>query len=188
VTSRTGTIFLPQTTNTNCNGTGINNRPMTTASVNCQSSTNGGPSTITTRRLDVENIVESNGVRYKIVCTGSWAGTNCSPMENGEEFDADYDGKTTMWVTARKGGNLGKPVTIKYKVLDRRPTVTDRERERQTIEIGTALKAAELRHPDFHEYEAEMSKLMDKLPHGSMGLDEYIETIYTLAKANAGKR
>ena len=115
----------PTLSNTSCNGTGMNTGPMSTAQVNCQTVTPGGESqAVTTRKLDVENIVDANGERFTIRCTANWIGSNCLPMKDGDQFQAEYDGKTTMWVTARKGGNLGKPVSAKYKVLDRRPVPT----------------------------------------------------------------
>jgi hypothetical protein len=38
-------------------------------------------------------------------------------MNDGDQFLAEIDG-TTMWVSARRGGNQGKPIRIKYKILD----------------------------------------------------------------------
>ena len=124
VRTNTSTVNIPASSNTSCNGTGMSTGPMSTAQVNCNTTTSGGPQTVTTSRLDVENVVESNGERFIIRCTGSWVGTNCSPMRDGDTFQAEYDGKTTMWVSARRGGNLGKAITVKYRVVDRRPIPT----------------------------------------------------------------
>ena len=41
----------------------------------------------------------------------------CLPLNDGDRFEAEIKG-TTMWVHALKGGNLGKAVKIKYKILD----------------------------------------------------------------------
>ena len=86
--------------------------------MNCQTY-DGGPQT---------NVVEANGLRYTIACVGSFAERyvagvmkNCPNLKDGDRFQADYDGKTTMWVYAKKGGNLGKPITVKYHVRDLRP-------------------------------------------------------------------
>src|SRR5665213_2077693 len=151
VTTNTAVIPGRSTSNTSCNGTGMQNGPMATAQVNCQTNTYGsGPQTVETRRLEVQNIVEANGERYTIACTGSWIGTNCSTMIDGDQFQADYDGKTTMWVYARKGGNLGKEITEKYRVLDRRPTPPG---EVTAEAILNAIKAAAARHSDFARYQ-----------------------------------
>jgi hypothetical protein len=91
-------------------------------SVNCQTNTQGGPQT--SHRLEVENSVDANGERFTISCTAYWALSNCAPMRDGDTFDAEYDGNQTMWIAERIGGNLGRPVTVKYRVLDRRPAPT----------------------------------------------------------------
>jgi hypothetical protein len=41
-------------------------------------------------------------------------------MIDGDTFPAEIEGKT-MWITAHKGGNQGKEVRVKYKILDIRP-------------------------------------------------------------------
>jgi hypothetical protein len=145
----TGQVTMPgnATSNTSCNGTGINTGPLSTASVNCQTTTQGtGPTTVTTRRLDVRNVVEANGEWFTISCTANWALSNCSPMTDGDKFDAEYDGKTTMWISARKGGNLGKPITIKYHVLDRRPIPPGKMSVQATPEALRAAHDAEIEH------------------------------------------
>lgn len=70
--------------------------------------------------LDVKNVVEANGMRYVIVCRASWSGSSCGPLNDGDRFPAEIEG-TTMWIEARKGGNQGKKMRIKYKILDIRP-------------------------------------------------------------------
>jgi hypothetical protein len=43
-------------------------------------------------------------------------------MIDGDSFPAEIDGHT-MWISARKGGNQGKPIRAKYKILDIRPAL-----------------------------------------------------------------
>src|SRR5712692_5154008 len=118
----TAVLHHPSSSQTSCNGTGMNTGPTSTANVDCNTTTyGGGQQTVTTHQLHVENIIEANGERFIIQCTASWVGSNCAPMKDGDRFQAEYDGKTTMWISGRKGGNLGKRISIKYKVLDRRP-------------------------------------------------------------------
>jgi hypothetical protein len=40
-------------------------------------------------------------------------------MIDGDAFDAEVKGNT-MWVSAHQGGNLGKLVTVKYRITDLR--------------------------------------------------------------------
>lgn len=122
-TESTMVINRPTNSNTACSGTGTNSGPYSTAQVNCNTRTTGGPQAFNTSRLDVTNIVEAKGQRYTIACTGSWSGSKCSTMETGGIFEAEYDGKRTMWIIGHQGGNLGKRVKIKYRVLDMRPVV-----------------------------------------------------------------
>lgn len=121
VSERTGYVQQPGHSSTTCSGTGTTVGNTTQANANCQ--TTSTPSTvtpITTRTLDVTNRVMADGLVYTIVCRASWAGSNCGPLIDGDMFDAQLDG-TTMWISARRGGNQGKAIRIKYKVLDIRP-------------------------------------------------------------------
>jgi hypothetical protein len=100
-------------------------------------------SSVTTQTTDVsEKVMDSENMVYTIACTdrpnilaaaivgaaaggaagGGGGGTlagrgNCVPLTDGDQFDAEIKG-TTMWVHARKGGNQGKTVKIKYKIID----------------------------------------------------------------------
>lgn len=79
---------------------------------------------ITLTTVEVTNVVEAEAMRYIIACRGHlWWGLegSCMPMKGGDIFPAEIDG-TTMWIRARKGGNQGKEVRIKNKILDIRPT------------------------------------------------------------------
>jgi hypothetical protein len=116
----TSTYTTPGSSNTNCSGSGTTTGSTTNATVNCQiTSTPPQTHQITSRTIDVVNIVDAGGMRYRISCRASWVGSNCGPMVDGN-FPAEIDGKT-MWIVARKGGNQGKEVRIKYKILDIRP-------------------------------------------------------------------
>jgi hypothetical protein len=67
-------------------------------------------------RIDVMNKVQAeDGQIYTITCSAHWLGSNCSSLVDGDSFKADVE-NTTMWITAEK--NQGKPVHIKYKILD----------------------------------------------------------------------
>lgn len=108
------TQTTPGISTTNCGGTA--------ATVNCQTTSTPARTTdIPIRRMDVRNVVDGNGMRYTILCSAKWVGSNCFPMVNsGELWEAEIDG-TTMWINARKGGNLGKKVRVKFQIIDLRP-------------------------------------------------------------------
>jgi hypothetical protein len=73
---------------------------------------------ITISRLDVVDKVKAdNGLIYTITCSANWVGSNCGPLIDGDRFSAEVE-KTTMWISARRGGNQGKNVRIKYNILD----------------------------------------------------------------------
>ena len=121
---QTSTLTTPGTANTNCSGTGTTTGDTTTATSNCQTtSTPAQTHQVTSRTTDVTNIVEADGIRYTIVCRASWSGSNCAPLTEGDLFQAEIDDKT-MWLVARKGGNQGKEVRMKNKILDIRPAPT----------------------------------------------------------------
>jgi hypothetical protein len=118
---RTSSYTTPGTSNTNCSGSGTTIGNTTNASVNCQTtSTPAQTHQINSRTIDVMNIVEADGMRYTIVCRASWVGSNCAPLIAGDVFRAEIDNRT-MWLMARKGGNQGKEVKMKNKILDIRP-------------------------------------------------------------------
>ena len=56
---------------------------------------------------------------YTVRCSAHWVGSNCSWLVPGDRFSAQLQG-TTMWVDARKGGNMGKEIRPKFQVLDMR--------------------------------------------------------------------
>lgn len=121
VNERTSTYTTPGTSNTNCSGIGTTLGNTTTATANCQTySTPAQSHQITSRSVDVINIVELDGMKYTISCRANWVGSNCAPMIDGDVFPAEIDGNT-MWIIGHKGGNQGKEVRAKYKILDIRP-------------------------------------------------------------------
>lgn len=120
-TERTSTYTTPGSSNTNCSGSATTIGSTTTGSANCQ--TTSSPAQVhqvTSRVVDVMNLVDGEGMRYRIVCRASWVGSNCAPLAEGDSFEAEIDGNT-MWLKVRKGGNQGKPVRAKHKILDIRP-------------------------------------------------------------------
>jgi hypothetical protein len=121
VNQRTGSYVTPGTSSTNCSGSANTLGNTSYGTANCNStSTPAQTHQITTRTLDVENIVKgSDGLRYTIVCRASWSGSNCGPLTDGDTFPAQLDGNT-MWLSAHRGGNRGKLVRVKYKILDAR--------------------------------------------------------------------
>jgi len=97
------------------------------ADTNCFSSADGTTNCQTTFtpprvRQVISNVVEANSQRYLITCRASWMGSNCTSMTDGDTFQAEIEG-TTMWVHGRNGGNQGKGIRVKYKILDIRPVV-----------------------------------------------------------------
>ena len=119
----------PGYSNTNCMGNATGNATdfgNTTSihmngNVNCHTTTTAPtpPETkdIRISRGFVTNIVEGEGFRYTIECTANWVGSNCAPLIDGEFFPAEID-DDTMWLRARRGGNQGKSVRIKYRIVD----------------------------------------------------------------------
>jgi hypothetical protein len=121
---QTSTYTTPGRANTNCAGTGTTVGSTTTATANCQ--TTSAPAQthqVTSRTTEVTNVVEADGVRYTIVCTASWDGSNCALLIGGDLFQAEIDGKT-MWLVTRGFGNQGKEVRMKNRILDIRPAPT----------------------------------------------------------------
>ena len=108
--TRTSTTSTPGSAHTTCSPTGDN--------VNC-STTYDPPTTRenVTARI-ATSVVEGNGQIYTLRCM-QWAfgGWNCGPLKEGEEFQADTDGKT-MWIQASRNGNQGKRIRVKFQILD----------------------------------------------------------------------
>src|SRR5262249_48285356 len=119
VNQHTSTVTTPGKSETSCSGSAATIGIFTDERMNCQTTSTPAETrqVTTTDSIDVRNIVEGNGMRYTIRCTANWAGSNCSPLIEGDQFAAEIEGKT-MWIVARKGGNQGKAVRIKYEILD----------------------------------------------------------------------
>jgi hypothetical protein len=117
--SATATYQTPGYSSANCNGTATTNGNVTYGNANCNGTyTAPQQHNITISRLDVADKVRAqNGQIYTIVCSAHWVGSNCSPLIDGDTFSAEIDG-STMWIRAHKGGNQGKAVNVKYKILD----------------------------------------------------------------------
>lgn len=79
--------------------------------------------------VEVTQVVEADGTRYTLSCSGvpfsSAVYKYCEWLHfDGDTFEAETDGKT-MTVHARKGGNQGKPIKLKFKITDIR-SATDK--------------------------------------------------------------
>jgi len=108
--------------NTTCYGNSSDFGMWTNLNLNCNTvSTPPTVQPVTIRSIEVYNFVEANGMGYTIRCTGHWVGSACSWLIPGDTFPAEVKG-TTMWITARRGGNMGKEIHSKYAILDMRPT------------------------------------------------------------------
>jgi hypothetical protein len=73
--------------------------------------------------IEVYNEVLANGMVYTIKCTAHWIGSACSPLRIGDIFTAEVEGNT-MWIIAHRGGNMGKSIHPKFKILDLRAEAT----------------------------------------------------------------
>jgi hypothetical protein len=106
--------------NTTCYGNGTDSGYWTSLSVNCQTVTTPPQDIpITVSSVEVYNKVEADGMMYTITCTAHWIGSKCVWLIPGDNFQAEVKG-TTMWVNARQGGNMGKEVRPKFRILDAR--------------------------------------------------------------------
>ncbi|MGH9401731.1 MAG: DUF2846 domain-containing protein [Terriglobia bacterium] len=114
-------LTIPGYSNTSCYGGGIDTGYWTSQNLNCQTVTRP-PATapLTVRWIEVYNTVEANGDVYTITCTAHWAGSACSWLVPGDRFVSSVRG-TTMWILAKRGGNMGKKLRIKFRILDIRP-------------------------------------------------------------------
>lgn len=107
--------------NTTCYGSGTNWGYSSSATVNCSSVVSPPESyPVTMRSVEVYNKLESSGMIYTVTCTAHWIGSGCSWLTPGDTFQAEVKG-TTMWITAHKGGNMGKEIHPKFRILDIRP-------------------------------------------------------------------
>ena len=117
INERKSVYTTPGTSTTNCTTVG----DTTTATTNCETTSKPAETHETIyRAIDVVNVVEADNQRYVIACRANWVGSNCATMRDGDLFGAEIKG-TTMWVFELKGGNQGKAVRVKYRVMDIRP-------------------------------------------------------------------
>jgi len=106
---------------TGCSGSGVYGGYSSPLDVNCRPLP--APSQalpITIRRVVVQGQLEADGKVYTVACTANWVGSGCAWPISGETFRAEVK-DTTLWVFAPRGGNAGKPIRVKYRILDVRP-------------------------------------------------------------------
>jgi len=106
---------------TSCYGSGSDTGYWTNLNINCQTVTTP-PQTIpiSVRSVEVYNRVQTGSMIYTITCSARWEGSHCNWLIPGDSFQAEMSG-TTMWILGRRGGNMGKPMKVKFRVLDARP-------------------------------------------------------------------
>lgn len=104
--------------NATCYGSGTYFGYTSYTAVNCSTITIP-PQTRSTaiRTIEVFNQLEASGTIYTVRCSAHWVGNNCSWLIPGDEFWAEIQG-TTMWVSAREGGNMSREIHPKFQVLD----------------------------------------------------------------------
>jgi hypothetical protein len=115
---RTTYLTRPGYSNTSCYGAGIDTGYLASLNVNCQTFTRP-PSLVplTVRRVTVYNAVQAGGEVYVVTCTAHWIGSSCSSLIPGETFASSVTGNT-MWVLGRRGGNRGRKLRVKFRILD----------------------------------------------------------------------
>jgi hypothetical protein len=118
---RTSYYTIAGHSNTNCYGSGTYFGNSVSGTVDCSTVTTPPQyRSMTVRSIEVYNQVEASGMIYTIRCSANWFGSNCSWLTPGDTFSAEIKGRD-MWISARRGGNLGKAIHAKYQMLDRRP-------------------------------------------------------------------
>ena len=118
---RTSNFTTPGYSDSACWGSGTYMGTMATANVNCSTVTTPPQDhSITIRSVEVYNQLEADGMVYTVRCTANWVGSSCSWLIPGQTFQAEREG-TTLWITAHRGGNLGKEVHTKFQLLDISP-------------------------------------------------------------------
>jgi hypothetical protein len=111
----------PGSSNSTCYGSGSAAGYWATMNMNCQTLITPPPvPPRTVKSLEIFNIIEGHEMMYTITCEAKWAGTDCTWLTPGENFPAELKNKT-MWVTLRRGRNLGRRERAKYRILDARP-------------------------------------------------------------------
>jgi len=118
---RATSYTTPGYSNSSCYGTGNGWGYITSVNVNCHTvSTPPHEYHGTRRTMEVYNLVEASGMGYTIRCTATWVGSACSGLIPGDTFSAEVK-DTTMWITGRRGGNMGKEARAKFRIMDIRP-------------------------------------------------------------------
>jgi hypothetical protein len=95
--------------------------------------------------LEVYNLVEVNALAYTIRCTASWFGSACTPLKQGDTFPAEVK-DTTMWITNRRGGNMGKEMRTKFVILDVRQRPSSPDTETPSAKNSPKVEATAMDH------------------------------------------
>lgn len=112
---------LPGNQQTTCTGSSNTVGGSTVGAANCQ--TTGTPAQTIPYRggyTTIFNQVEADGFTYLLGCNTS-PFRACSMLIIGDSFPAEIKG-TDVVVTGPRGGNMGKMVKVKFRLLDMRPT------------------------------------------------------------------
>ena len=110
----------PGSSNTTCYGSGSAAGYWATMNMNCQLVVTPPAPPLTVKFIEIFNIVEAHQMIYIITCEAKWVGTDCTWLTPGENYPAELKDKT-MWVTLRRGRNLGRRERAKYRIVDTRP-------------------------------------------------------------------
>jgi hypothetical protein len=118
---RTMSYQTPGHSNAICYGSGTYFGNTASATADCSTVTTAPQERQSTvGYIEIYNQVEANGMVFTLRCTRSWLGSNCSSLIPGDKFGAEVKDRT-MWITAHRGGNMGKEIHSKYQLLDVRP-------------------------------------------------------------------
>ncbi|HEY6290265.1 MAG TPA: hypothetical protein VI455_01710 [Terriglobia bacterium] len=63
---------------------------------------------------------EQTKTAYKLSRTARWVWSNMDELKDGDYYTAEISGKE-MRIHLQRGGNMGKKVTVKYRIVDVRP-------------------------------------------------------------------
>lgn len=110
------TVTTPTQSNTYCTATDT--------SANCNTTTYGGGTqnkALYRFTQIVRAEVDGKTMQYTLTRTARWVWSAMDYLNDGESYPAEIKGKH-MYITGRKGGNQGKKETLKYDILDIRPT------------------------------------------------------------------
>ena len=126
--------------NTSCAGSGMYGGYSSPLDVNCRALP-APPQAIpiTIGRLVVQGQLEGDGKVYTVACTAHWVGSGCGWLTPGNPFKAEVRG-TTMWINASHGGDTGKPIRAKHRILDVRPRALIWTSEKRQLHFAGACQ------------------------------------------------